>query len=233
MGEGLPAWLFFMQTTGVLMMKKMIAASVLSLSCWAGSAQAATTITFDPLGLQALGTTVYQTFDTAATPVGSSIGTNAFVFSSTGAGAGTAVTPAVGSTGNFGAVLAGGSFTTTFALPTSVFSFVLGSLDSYNSLLLRYADGSTTTLFGNAIAGLPTLNTKPSGTVSYTVTSGPLLTGATFGSAVNSFEFDNLSTAVPEPAAWGMMILGFGLVGGAMRRRSAVKVSKVSKVSFA
>lgn len=25
--------------------------------------------------------------------------------------------------------------------------------------------------------------------------------------------------AVPEPAAWGMMIMGFGLVGGAMRRR--------------
>jgi len=31
--------------------------------------------------------------------------------------------------------------------------------------------------------------------------------------------------AVPETATWGMMILGFGLVGGAMRRRSAPKVS--------
>jgi hypothetical protein len=28
-----------------------------------------------------------------------------------------------------------------------------------------------------------------------------------------------VTTAVPEPATWGMMILGFGIVGGAMRRR--------------
>jgi hypothetical protein len=27
--------------------------------------------------------------------------------------------------------------------------------------------------------------------------------------------------AVPEPASWAMMISGFGLVGGAMRRRPA------------
>jgi PEP-CTERM motif len=29
----------------------------------------------------------------------------------------------------------------------------------------------------------------------------------------------NASAAVPEPATWAMMLLGFGLVGGAMRRR--------------
>nr|WP_084192404.1 PEPxxWA-CTERM sorting domain-containing protein [Parasphingorhabdus marina] len=28
-----------------------------------------------------------------------------------------------------------------------------------------------------------------------------------------------VSPAVPEPATWAMMIGGFGLVGGAMRRR--------------
>lgn len=33
-------------------------------------------------------------------------------------------------------------------------------------------------------------------------------------------------SAVPEPAAWTMMIFGFGLIGGAMRRRkTSVKVS--------
>lgn len=31
--------------------------------------------------------------------------------------------------------------------------------------------------------------------------------------------------AVPEPAAWGMMLLGFGLAGTAMRRRTKVSVS--------
>lgn len=33
---------------------------------------------------------------------------------------------------------------------------------------------------------------------------------------------DPIPGAVPEPATWAMMILGFGLVGGAMRRRPAV-----------
>lgn len=37
---------------------------------------------------------------------------------------------------------------------------------------------------------------------------------------------DNVSVAgVPEPAAWALMLAGFGLVGGAMRRRSKVSVT--------
>ncbi|TRW17598.1 PEP-CTERM sorting domain-containing protein [Glacieibacterium frigidum] len=32
---------------------------------------------------------------------------------------------------------------------------------------------------------------------------------------------DYLGTSVPEPASWAMMIAGFGLVGGAMRRRAS------------
>jgi len=35
----------------------------------------------------------------------------------------------------------------------------------------------------------------------------------------------NPQPAVPEPASWAMMITGFGLVGGAMRRRSSVRMS--------
>lgn len=39
-----------------------------------------------------------------------------------------------------------------------------------------------------------------------------------FGAAL-----DNVSVAaVPEPATWAMMILGFGLVGGSMRRRRSI-----------
>jgi hypothetical protein len=41
-----------------------------------------------------------------------------------------------------------------------------------------------------------------------------------------AFFFDaNLGGAVPEPATWAMLITGFGLVGGAMRRRSKVAVT--------
>nr|WP_243445723.1 PEPxxWA-CTERM sorting domain-containing protein [Polymorphobacter arshaanensis] len=31
--------------------------------------------------------------------------------------------------------------------------------------------------------------------------------------------------AVPEPASWAMMVAGFGLVGGALRRRSLAHVA--------
>ncbi len=36
------------------------------------------------------------------------------------------------------------------------------------------------------------------------------------------------SSAVPEPAAWVMMILGFGLVGSTLRRRVATRVSALA-----
>lgn len=49
-----------------------------------------------------------------------------------------------------------------------------------------------------------------------------------FGGTANQTGFDNITFGskdagggVPEPAAWAMMLSGFGLVGGAMRRRQA------------
>jgi hypothetical protein len=44
------------------------------------------------------------------------------------------------------------------------------------------------------------------------------------GAAFDNFVLDAspmIQSAVPEPATWAMMIAGFGLMGGAMRRRSA------------
>ena len=39
------------------------------------------------------------------------------------------------------------------------------------------------------------------------------------GATTFNFELASATAAVPEPATWAMMIAGFGLVGGAMRRR--------------
>ena len=47
-----------------------------------------------------------------------------------------------------------------------------------------------------------------------------------FGAGFGNFNGTANITAVPEPATWGMMIVGFGLMGGALRRRS-------TKVAFA
>lgn len=37
-----------------------------------------------------------------------------------------------------------------------------------------------------------------------------------------TFVFTNVSAAVPEPASWALMIVGFGMVGVTLRRRKAV-----------
>lgn len=48
-----------------------------------------------------------------------------------------------------------------------------------------------------------------------TVFGAPDLTGAQFGLAATA-----PTTAVPEPASWALLIIGFGLVGAAHRRRT-------------
>ncbi len=46
--------------------------------------------------------------------------------------------------------------------------------------------------------------------------------GNIYGGVVDArFELISESTAVPEPATWAMMIVGFGLAGTALRRRRA------------
>ncbi len=55
------------------------------------------------------------------------------------------------------------------------------------------------------------------------VTGGALLITQTTISQ-GSFEAF-LRSSVPEPAAWAMMVAGFGFVGGAMRRRQSVRVT--------
>jgi hypothetical protein len=52
----------------------------------------------------------------------------------------------------------------------------------------------------------------------FTGTGGDKLTGFSLSSTSNSFEITNIS-AVPEPATWAMMILGFLGVGFLAYRR--------------
>lgn len=125
------------------------------------------------------------------------------------------------------AVGAGSVFTVSFTTPVQLFSFILGSLDTYNHLTLTFSDNTSTTLSGADIVGLPAAavglagsnNSTTTGRVTYDQGGGLGIKSVSFSSDYAAFEIDGLSAAVPEPAAWGMMILGVGLVGSQLRTR--------------
>jgi hypothetical protein len=208
------------------------AAAVLSAAALSvASASAAPSITFNA-GSGALPTnvSVIENFDDY--PAGITNGTGGYVFNTT---SDEGARPAFGSTGNFGSVLSGGSYSIDFA-PTSTLAFVLGSLDTYNSLTLNFADDTAITYNGGGIIGavssfIPDGNRTAgyaNGVVSYSAGAGPQIVGARFSSSGHSFEFDNIAissgagvglSAAPEPAAWALMIIGMGVVGAMLRRK--------------
>jgi hypothetical protein len=127
-------------------------------------------------------------------------------------------------------VLTGGSATYTFAgNGVTAFQFDWGSIDSYNTLSVHMAGQPSaivipgSALFANPANGNQT-QANTNGRFSLLGTSGERFTGITLTSSGNSFEIDNLATgAVPEPATWGLMLMGFGMVGAGLRtRRRAV-----------
>ncbi len=57
------------------------------------------------------------------------------------------------------------------------------------------------------------------------VPSNEVPNGGSDAADMNVWAFQTGAGRVPEPAAWAMMLAGFGLVGSAMRRRSKVAVT--------
>lgn len=210
----------------------------LSALCLAGAANAAVSINFMQ-GASALpaGFSVFETFDGYANGALLAGATNARAYAAPVSGI--AARPAFNSTGNFGAALGGtpSNYTVSFAA-TRGFSFVLGSLDSFNSLTLLYANGTEQTLNGAQIAlGADAdgdqVQADSNGRVVYLAQPGDTsIVGARFQSGGYSFEFDDFATLanapVPEPASWAMFVLGFGIAGRAMRRRRRLSVPAFS-----
>ena len=129
-----------------------------------------------------------------------------------------------------------------FTVPGSVnltsFAFILGGAgfpagDTGTTGNFNFFSGMTLVKFGGA-------GTGTSGQIASSVVFFPPDNGAfTFDSLTTSFEIPELSgpatldyslitytlfspNAVPEPATWAMMIIGFGGVGAMVRRRRAV-----------
>jgi hypothetical protein len=97
-----------------------------------------------------------------------------------------------------------------FGTPTFV-----GHTAPFGALVGRYSDGTFQT-FGANFSGFAT------GTGALTLFFWDNFTADNFG----EIAFD-VSSPVPEPTAWTLMLAGFGLIGFAMRGRQKARVSFV------
>ena len=196
----------------------VLTAAALGLSA---PATASTTISTDPLGTAPSGTVVCD----GVTNCGGALSGTFTNFSTSLEGQWAALP---GNNTSQIAVLAGNTAVLTLNQLISGFSLDWGSIDAYNYIDVFYAGGMQT--FSGALIppangnqNLPASNQR----VSFAF-NGPLnVSSIAFRSTQNSFEFDNvaINSAVPEPATWAMMLLGFGGIGFAMRRRPNRRIS--------
>lgn len=213
----------------------LFAGSLLAMS---SAANAAAGLTFEGgTGGLAPGETDYANFDTTFGDVvttgtaGIYTGTQPFV----------AAEPAYGDQGDaYFAVLTGGTATFSFINSLSQFAFDLGSADDYNFLTVFFAGGVTQTFSGAQLnpPGPATGNqdiAQTNGRVTVFANDLGGIIGFEFASQQNSFEFDNIGTvsAVPEPATWALLLLGFGAIGYGMRRRKALGTAPRMKIRYA
>jgi hypothetical protein len=100
----------------------------------------------------------------------------------------------------------------------------LGGNQSYLVTLADLANATTYTLYsGSTTSGQP-FTARSSGSISlaagtYTLSFNGLTSAGDETAFIDAVTLTNAAAAVPEPATWAMMILGFGLIGAAMRTR--------------
>ena len=97
-----------------------------------------------------------------------------------------------------------GTFTNTITIGGTPFSYSVPYTININTFDTITFNSFTTTLDGFRFAFNP-------------------LTLSSDGSSLATGMLSANVSAVPEPATWAMMIIGFGAIGGAMRRRNAVR----------
>jgi|SRR5579884_1927906 len=148
----------------------------------------------------------------------------------------------IGSTGQYYSVGPSTSTPGTILLgaigPLVSISFIWGSIDQFNQLTFTNAAGvplvgSQYRFSGSQIAamipapanGSQILNAQnPFVTFFFSGLDQTLVGGFRLSSTQNAFEIDDIAVnAVPEPRTWAMMLLGFGAIGFAMRRRRSSK----------
>jgi hypothetical protein len=129
---------------------------------------------------------------------------------------------------NYLAVQAGAGSSFTFPITSNLtyFGLLWGSVDNYNTITFSGIGGTQSFTGSNVLAADPTLvnhSTGANGTDYVNFSNfGPGFNTVTFTAGQPAFELANVSytvSAVPEPATWAMMILGFLGIGLISYRR--------------
>lgn len=156
---------------------------------------------------------------------GVTLSTTGNAYLHTGSTSGYAAAPA-GDTTQYLALGTGATATVGFAgLPLKSLSVYLGSIDSYNKIqVLNRAGQVIKTWTGN---DQPPHNgnwlaSSTNRRLNFNFDANDKASAVRFSSTGVAFEFDLIAgtvAGVPEPANWALMIGGFGMIGGALRRR--------------
>ncbi|WP_246167308.1 PEPxxWA-CTERM sorting domain-containing protein [Sphingomonas piscis] len=121
--------------------------------------------------------------------------------------------------------------TLTFTAPLRSFGFLWGSPDWYNRLSVKSDFGVYN--FTASSLGFPVSNGDQSfgQYVRFVAGAADQIRSVTFAnsSQIDAFEVSNFQvSAVPDPATWATMIIGFGAIGFAMRasRRKGTRLAR-------
>jgi hypothetical protein len=203
-------------------MKKLLLAASLAAAtvCASAPASAMVKFSFTPGGASpTAGYTLVNTFADATGITGS----NFLIKTPPGDGQGAPPANSFPAGTSYLSVLGGGTATISLGGDVHRFQFDWGSVDSYNLLTINSSGADPVVVPGLSFPNAANGNQVDPGTNGvFTVwgTAGETFNSITLTSGSNSFEIDNLAVAsVPEPATWGLMIMGFGGLGAVLRRR--------------
>jgi hypothetical protein len=210
---------------GVVMIKKFaVAAAVLTAVASPAYAVSFTT----QLGSTATfaapaGGTVVDFNNGTTVPTGFTLTGSGYIVSNADS-ASTGARPAFSDGSAYLSVLGGGAATLrSAAMGYQSISLFLGSIDAFNTIrvlsttgaVLATYTGSQFVVPANGNQDVPRTNRR----ITFLAGAGESLGGLTLSSGTNSLETDNIVFSVPEPSTWALMLVGFGMVGGAARYR--------------
>ena len=228
-------------------MKRLFGMAAVSaaLAGLAGVANAATFVSFSSYQTALNpGEVLVTNFDgpSISVPSGFTTGGDAAVMTGTNSsGAAPAFSASTVDTTQYLSVGAGQTFTLTSPELNEI-SFYVGSLDPYNSITFSGAGGFSQTFTGAQLTAATAAADQANGDQRaagangrYTFTFDQAINAVQLASASPAFEISNIGAVtagdlalVPEPAAWALMVLGFGGLGAGLRAQRKTRSRTVS-----